>query len=70
MEEFFLKLGRIEGVERELKVESIRNKAICIVGPRKSGKTWFLRIHARDELYVDLQDIAFRGLKLRNSLKL
>jgi len=69
MEEFFLKLGRIEGVERELKVESIRNKAVCIVGPRKSGKTWFLRIHARDELYVDLQDIAFRGVKAEEFFK-
>ncbi|MGC9150081.1 MAG: ATP-binding protein [Candidatus Micrarchaeia archaeon] len=62
VEDFFLKLKRVEGIERELKIESVKNKIFCVVGPRKSGKTWFFRMHANNELYVDLQDVAFKGI--------
>lgn len=69
IEDFFLKLRKVEGIERELKMVNIKDKVSCIVGPRKSGKTWFLRMNAGDELYVDLQDIAFRGISGKNFFK-
>ena len=70
IEDFFLKLKPIEGVERELKLERIKNKVFCIVGPRKSGKTWFMRIQAANELYVDLQDTAFRDVSSKDFFKI
>jgi len=30
--EFFAKLGKIEGVERELKIESMKNKGLFLFG--------------------------------------
>ena len=50
IEDFFLKLRKVEGIERELKIVNIKDKVSCIVGPRKAGKTWFLRMNAGDEL--------------------
>jgi predicted AAA+ superfamily ATPase len=70
IEEFFVKLGRVEGINREIMIPAIRNKAICIVGPRKAGKTWLLRMLSTDELYVDFQDIAFRGIKIEDIFKI
>lgn len=69
VEDFFLRLKKVEGIERELKLQRIKNKVHCIVGPRKSGKTWFMRMHAIDELYVDLQDTAFRGISGKEFFK-
>jgi uncharacterized protein len=69
VEDFFIKLKKVEGIERELKLEITKNKVSCIVGPRKSGKTWFMRMHANDELYVDLQDTAFRGISSKEFFK-
>jgi predicted AAA+ superfamily ATPase len=69
VEDFFLKLKKVEGIERELRLQKIKNKVHCIVGPRKSGKTWFMRMHAADELYVDLQDTAFRGISSKEFFK-
>ena len=69
IEDFFLKLRKVEGIERELKIVNIKDKVSCIVGPRKAGKTWFLRMNAGDELYVDLQDIAFRGISAKEFFK-
>jgi predicted AAA+ superfamily ATPase len=69
VEDFFLRLKKVEGIERELKLEKIKNKVYCIVGPRKSGKTWFMRMHATDELYVDLQDAAFKGISSKEFFK-
>jgi predicted AAA+ superfamily ATPase len=69
VEDFFLNLKPIEGVERELMLEKIKNKVSCIVGPRKSGKTWFMRMQAANELYVDLQDTAFRGISSKDFFK-
>jgi predicted AAA+ superfamily ATPase len=69
VEDFFLRLKKVEGIERELKLEKIKNKVYCIVGPRKSGKTWFMRMHATDELYVDLQDTAFRDISSKEFFK-
>jgi hypothetical protein len=70
VEDFFLKLKKVEGIERELKVERVKDKVFCIVGPRKSGKTWFMRMHASDELYVDLQDTAFRSISSKEFFKI
>jgi len=67
--EFFAKLGKIEGIERELKIESMKNKATCIVGPRKAGKTWLLRMLAKDEMFVNFQDLAFSNLSQEEFFK-
>jgi predicted AAA+ superfamily ATPase len=69
VEDFFLRLKKVEGIERELKLEKIKNKVYCIVGPRKSGKTWFMRMRATDELYVDLQDTAFKNISSKEFFK-
>ena len=36
-------IKEIEIFERELKIEFIPGKAISIIGPRRSGKTFFLK---------------------------
>ncbi|MEM5811665.1 MAG: ATP-binding protein, partial [Candidatus Aenigmatarchaeota archaeon] len=51
--------------ERELKVDFLKNKAIAIIGPRRSGKTYFLLNILRNNkntLYVDLEHSAFREI--------
>ncbi len=53
----------VQGVEREIKIPEFKNKANCIVGPRKSGKTWLFLMHSRNDLYVDFSDIAFSKLR-------
>jgi len=70
VEDFFARLKSVEGVERELKIEKIPNKVYCIVGPRKSGKTWFLRMSAKNQLYVDLTDVAFRNISTNDFFKI
>jgi len=37
------KIHNLKIIDRELKVEFIEGKAIAIVGPRRSGKTFFLK---------------------------
>jgi predicted AAA+ superfamily ATPase len=69
VEDFFARLKSVEGVERELKIEKIQNKVYCIVGPRKSGKTWFLRMNAKNQFYVDLTDVAFKKISTNDFFK-
>ena len=69
IEDFFVRLKSVEGIERELKIEEVPNKIYCIIGPRKSGKTWFLRMNAKNQLYVDLTDIAFRNISASDFFK-
>ncbi len=69
IKDFFLKLEKVEGIEREIKIEAIKNKAFCIVGPRKTGKTWYLRMNALDQPYINLQDLAFKGIKVEEFFK-
>jgi len=66
VEDFFSRERKFEGVERELKVGDT-NKIISIVGPRRSGKTWFfyyLKDKTRNSCYVNFEDIAFRNLEV------
>ncbi len=65
IEDFFLRLEKVQGIEREIKIEPIEGKVKCIVGPRKSGKTWLFLMLSRGELYVNLFDIAFKDMETR-----
>jgi len=69
VEDFFARLKHPEGIERELRIEKIPNKVYCIVGPRKSGKTWFLMMNSKNQLYVDLTDVAFRNISVEDFFK-
>jgi hypothetical protein len=54
-------------IERELKVDIIRDKAICIIGPRRAGKTYFLyklRERFPTFLHVNFENIAFKGFRI------
>jgi len=64
VEDFFSRRRRFDGIERELKIAKI-DKIISIVGPRRSGKTWFfyyLLEKIKDGCYINFEDIAFRNL--------
>jgi len=52
--------------QRELKIEKIKDKAICIVGPRRVGKTYFLFSlikNPEDYLYIDFENPIFYNSK-------
>jgi len=70
VKDFFLKLEEVKGVEREIKIEEIRKKAFGVVGPRKSGKTWLFIMLSSGNLYVDLQDIAFKKIEVEDFFKI
>jgi hypothetical protein len=38
IEDFFLKLRKVEGIERELKIVNIKDKVSCIVGQGKQER--------------------------------
>ncbi len=53
-------------IERELKVDIIKGKAVSIIGPRRSGKTYFLyklREKFPFSLHVNFENVAFKGFK-------
>jgi len=68
VEDFFLREIKFEGVERELRVEEPKvKKVVSIVGPRRSGKTWYfyyLFKKFENPMYVNLEDIAFRNISI------
>ena len=67
-EEF--KKEKIEGVERELKIEPIKDKAIVIYGPRRSGKSFYLKLtlnEKREEtLFIDFEDPRLIGFEIND----
>jgi hypothetical protein len=66
VEDFFSRKIKFEGIERELKIEEPKiRKVISIVGPRRSGKTWYfyyLFEKFKNPMYVNLEDVAFRNI--------
>ncbi len=63
--DFFSREIKFEGVERELKIEETK-KIVSIVGPRRSGKTWYfyyLFQNLEKPMYVNFEDIAFRDIR-------
>jgi len=67
--EYFLKtkenIEKLKITERELKVEILKDKAITIIGPRRAGKTYFLKHIAREIrefFYIDFENVIFRKL--------
>lgn len=74
--EYFEKLRkeRIKYSDRELKVESLKGKAIAIIGPRRAGKTYFL-LHRflnniSSSLYADMESIEFSAIKPEDFIKI
>jgi len=52
-------IEQLKFVERELKIDMIPNKAISIIGPRRAGKSYFLKIIGREfanPFYVDFEN--------------
>ncbi|MEM5800837.1 MAG: ATP-binding protein [Candidatus Aenigmatarchaeota archaeon] len=52
-------------LDRELKFDFLKNKVISIIGPRRSGKTYFLLNVLRKNkniIYIDLEHSAFREI--------
>ncbi len=53
-------------LKRELKITLIENKATSIVGPRRAGKTYYLKFLAKkfsSFFYVDFENIIFRKIE-------
>ncbi|MEM5881232.1 MAG: ATP-binding protein [Candidatus Aenigmatarchaeota archaeon] len=60
-------------IERELKVEKMKNKAISIIGPRRAGKSYFLlKLFSKERrsIYFDMENIAFRNATPQEILKI
>jgi len=60
-------IKELEFFERELKIDFIPNKIIAIIGPRRAGKTFFLKIIGKklfeNPFYIDFEDIIFKNLE-------
>ncbi len=56
--------------EREMKISPIKSKAIAIVGPRRSGKTYFLynllKERLSESIYFDFEHSAFKNVTHRD----
>ncbi|MEM5821369.1 MAG: ATP-binding protein, partial [Candidatus Aenigmatarchaeota archaeon] len=66
IESYFAKSIEFKGIERELKIDIFPNKAITIVGPRRSGKTYYLLYlynKFENSMYVNFEDIVFRNVE-------
>lgn len=61
------RFGKI--IERELKVKEIEGKATAIIGPRRSGKTFFLfheisKLNRKEVVYLDFEDITLKKIDI------
>ena len=60
-------IRQLDFFERELKIDFIPGKAISIIGPRRSGKTFFLKgigkKFFKNPFYVDFEDTIFKSLE-------
>ncbi|MEM5844545.1 MAG: ATP-binding protein, partial [Candidatus Aenigmatarchaeota archaeon] len=60
--------------EREIKIDFIPNKAVSIIGPRRSGKSFLLKIIGKklfkNPFYVDLEDIELKKLEAKEFFEL
>ncbi len=66
VEDFFYRDFEFNGILRELKIDR-SDKIISIVGPRRSGKTWYfysLLSEFKAPMYVNFEDIAFRNMNI------
>jgi hypothetical protein len=58
---------KINYIERELNIKNIENKAISIVGPRRSGKTYLLLnkylSNKDNSIYINFESIEFSNIK-------
>ncbi len=60
-----------EFVNREIKVDLSKNYILSLYGPRRSGKSFFLRNLIDDEtLYLDFDDIRLQGLEGKDVLRI
>ena len=58
-------------IKRELEIKPIRDKAISIIGPRRSGKTYFLFFFKKIiKEYIDFESIEFSKLNSEEVLKI
>ncbi|MEM0172495.1 MAG: ATP-binding protein [Candidatus Bathyarchaeia archaeon] len=62
-------------IERELKVKLVKGKAVVIIGPRRSGKTYYFfhiisRLNRNETVYLDFEEPFLKGLKPLDVLKI
>jgi len=60
-------------VERDIKIDFIKNKAISIVGPRRAGKTSFLKLISKQNeeyFFIDFEHVAFLKIEPEEIFKL
>jgi len=63
-----------ELVKRDLQLNTIKGKAITIVGPRRAGKTSLMwqeiaKQDRRETIYLDFEDIALKDLSAAEVLR-
>jgi hypothetical protein len=65
---------KINYIERELNIKNVENKAISIVGPRRSGKTYYLLnkylLNRDNSIYINFESIEFLDIKAEEILKI
>jgi predicted AAA+ superfamily ATPase len=66
IEDYFLRERKVEGIERELKLEIISDKIVAVVGARRVGKTWYLlNLYQKlGGMYVNFADTVFKDLEI------
>ncbi|MEM3648208.1 MAG: ATP-binding protein [Thermoproteota archaeon] len=62
-------------VERELEVKPVKGKAVVIIGPRRSGKTYYFfhtisRMERNETIYLDFEEPFLKGLRPLEVLKI
>ena len=58
---------------RELRVQTVPNKALCIIGPRRAGKTYYLFSlvsGSKNYLYIDFENPVFYDLSPKDAIAL
>ncbi|MBO3754282.1 MAG: ATP-binding protein, partial [Candidatus Brockarchaeota archaeon] len=62
-------------IERELEVKQVKGKAAVIIGPRRSGKTYYFfhmisRLDRNETIYLDFEEPFLKGVKPLEVLKI
>lgn len=62
-------------IERELEVKPVKGKALVIIGPRRSGKTYYFfniisKLNRNETIYLDFEEPFLKGLKPLEVLKI
>jgi len=77
VEDYFLKkaeeIKNEDIIERDIKIDIIKGKAISIVGPRRAGKTYLMKFiskQTQEYFFIDLEHIAFLKVEPEDVFKI